>query len=172
MQFCHIRKTLCSKKTVPLELCRLAKENPEHMLSFVKLICFDDADMTVSSSAIKTDILSYSSAKLLMATSTLNQELTNQNVPIVFKIDKTHVLEIPVEHLLTNTTDANKLNLLSKVVEVLDTTDRAIVFCKVSFLKFTNCIFSATQCFSACRKNEKTEECRWHFWRNDNGETI
>lgn len=119
-----------------LELVKLVSEHS--LLKYVKLICFDDADFTLPFHTVSSGVLNRSSAKRLFITSSLNKDvlrLSNQgvihNALKVFKVDKKDLLKIPVDHLLIGTTRDEKFESLLKILNVMRSEDRAIIFSMV-----------------------------------------
>lgn len=118
----------------PIELSKLAGEQ---MLSErVNFICFDDADLSMPFESVSSNVLRRSSAKVLCVTSSMNKtllELSNQNgTAVVFKSETKDLLNISVKHLMVNSKEDERFEVLLKILLVMRPQDRVVVFSNVS----------------------------------------
>lgn len=76
--------------------------------------------------------------QVLLVTSSLNKHVINMSVVgnkacLTFKTDKKNLLKIPVTHYIIETTVAEKVEVLLRILNAMGSKDRALVFCKVRF---------------------------------------
>lgn len=120
----------------PIELAKLVAE--ENLLEHVKLICFDDADFSMTFESVANNVLSCSSAKTLAVTSSMHKDLknlSNQTAEVlVFKTNKMNLLHTNVMHIMVNNEKDDRQEILDKILSTLRPQDRAVVFCNVSNL--------------------------------------
>lgn len=116
----------------------LAKSVPN--MDHVKLICFDDADLTMPFTEVSTKILDKivnQNTKLLLVSSSLNEVMLRKcgkNVHI-FKIARAKLLEMPIRHIIVEVETAvvSKLECLMELLELITSQDRGVIFCMVNF---------------------------------------
>lgn len=112
-----------------LEMAKLASTIS---LQYIKLICFDDADLTMPFSLVSENILKPTGAKIFATTSSLNKTILSKAAPCeLFAINKHDVLKLNITHMIISHTD-DKMLTLSKIFEAMGPKDRAAVFCRVT----------------------------------------
>lgn len=116
-----------------LELIKLVAE--QALLDQVKLICFDDADVTIPFKGVSEKVLNCSQAKVLSVSNSMSPELmemSKQRDYEVFKIIEKKSLELAIDHLMVSNKVDDKFDFLMTILSTMRPQDRAVVFCDVS----------------------------------------
>lgn len=133
---CSIKKWNGMKTTImigtPQEITDLVKSSAISM-SYINLICFDDADLTVGFQTVAETFFFPVQKKVLIVTTVLCKSIfaVVPKKAHVFKTLHNDLSQVPVKHLMLMTTNAEKIDLLRHIIASVRPASRVLVFCKV-----------------------------------------